>query len=397
MLTFTVDGKKVDARDLENALEKVMLDRVSAQLRERFGAIRHPETGEFATVVIQGDSLQSLKVRVEGSEALLALVRTRFAPEEAASMEWIAKPEGPKAFLSYAFRDRDLAKRIAEGLQANGIETWWAEWEIGAGDSIRQKVDEGLSDCTHFIVLLTPDALASPWVQTEIDAGFVRKVNAASKLIPLRHGVAVSKLPPTLSGALSPEVDDTALDLTQLINDIHGLTRKPLLGPVPKAEPSTGYSAAATAIARVFVERTRFATFGDPQFTVEALAEAAGQTREDVIDGLHELQAFFKLGFGRALPKDSLFGEFDRYWQSWDPAEDALRLAADIASDPGFPAAPSEIAERYTWEARRLNPAIAYLDDRGAVRTLKGIGTGPFIAYQVVGTDATRRFVKSRS
>lgn len=397
MLTFTVDGKPVIARDLESALQKAMVDSIKAQLRDRLSGIRHPETGEFATVVVQGDSVQDLSISVEGSAELLSLVKTRLMPEEIETMDWVVKTGRPKAFLSFSFKDRDLARRIAEGLQANGIETWWAEWEIEAGDSIRQKVDAGLSDCTHFIVLLTPHALASPWVQTEIDAGFVRKVNAASRLIPLRHGLSVSELPPTLSGTMSPEVDETASGLKQLINDIHGLTRKPPIGPAPTETHSTGYSPAATTIAELFVMKTGSAVFGDPQYTVNALAEATGQTTEDVSDGLHELRAFFKLGHDHALPKDSLFAEFDQYWMSWNPAEDALKLAADIASDPEFPAAPAEIAERYGWKPRRLNPAIAYLDVRGAVRTLKTLGSAPFTVHQIAGTDDTRRFVKSRS
>ena len=36
----------------------------------------------------------------------------------------------PKVFLSFAFDDQPLAKRIAHTLQANGIDTWWEEWCI---------------------------------------------------------------------------------------------------------------------------------------------------------------------------------------------------------------------------------------------------------------------------
>jgi hypothetical protein len=49
----------------------------------------------------------------------------------------------PKVFLSYAFEDTALADKIANTLQQNGIDTWWAGWCIRAGDSIRQRIDEG--------------------------------------------------------------------------------------------------------------------------------------------------------------------------------------------------------------------------------------------------------------
>lgn len=88
-----------------------------------------------------------------------------------------------------------LAQRIAETLQGNGVQTWWAEWEIGAGDSLRQKIDAGLSDCTHFIVLLTPRSIVKPWVNQEMDAGLVLKIQARCRFITLRHMLPAEALP----------------------------------------------------------------------------------------------------------------------------------------------------------------------------------------------------------
>ena len=33
-----------------------------------------------------------------------------------------------------------------------GIDVWYDNWEIGYGDSLRRKMEEGLSECTHFVV-----------------------------------------------------------------------------------------------------------------------------------------------------------------------------------------------------------------------------------------------------
>src|SRR3546814_5313470 len=49
---------------------------------------------------------------------------------------------------------------IARALMDAGIDTWWDGWSIAAGDSIRRKLDEGLANCTHFLVLLTPISIA---------------------------------------------------------------------------------------------------------------------------------------------------------------------------------------------------------------------------------------------
>ena len=193
------------------------------------------------------------------------------------SKQTVSQLSAPKVFLSFAFEDQPLAKRIAQMLQANGIDTWWAEWCIGSGDSIRQRIDEGLGDCTHFVVLLTPASVAKPWVAAEIDAGLVAKLGKGTKFIALRCRLAPSEMPPLLQGLLSPSVDADPLDLTQLINDIYGVTRKPPLGLPPlaaRAQPTTapGFSSAANALAKFFVERSKNATKLDPNFSVVALA-----------------------------------------------------------------------------------------------------------------------------
>lgn len=401
VLKFTVNGKSIQSGDIEKELMRAVAASLAQEMRERLSAIRHPDTGEFAVVVSEGDTLEDMSFRVEGSAALLEIVKTRLSPKELESMTFISTDSGrtPQAFLSYGWEDRELAKKIAEGLHAKGINTWWAEWEIGAGDSIRRKIDEGLSACTHFIVLLTPSSITRQWVNEEIDAGFMRKVNAKSRFIPLRYGVTPNSLPPLMSGMLSPEVNADASNLQQLINDIHGVSRKPALGPAPSAvvAPKTGYSSAATAVAGLFVTTSKNGQFADLQLSVSEIMEQTGLSKDDVTDALHELRHRVKVIFDRVLPKDTLYAEFDQHWQTWDPADDALKLATDLMNDDQFPTAPSEIGSRYGWPARRLNPAMSHLRERDAVNMLETLASGPFICAQIRKTDSTRRFVKSRN
>ncbi len=95
----------------------------------------------------------------------------------------------PRVFLSYASEDREAAERLARDMIHQGIDVFFAAWEIRPGVSIRAKIDEGLQNCTHFIVLLTPASVTKPWVNTEIDAAFVLKVEESCRFIPLRLGL----------------------------------------------------------------------------------------------------------------------------------------------------------------------------------------------------------------
>lgn len=400
MLKF--NGKPFNSGEFAKALEKQAVNAIVEQVRRRFGSIRHPETGEFPTVFAVGESLADLRMKIEGSQELITLVKERTQGEDLGHVDLVVRSGPPHVFLSFAWEDRELAEKIASSLQANGIETWWAEWCISAGDSLRQKIDDGIRGCTHFVVLLTPQSIPKPWVNQEIDAGLIRKLNDQAKFIALRHNLSHRDLPPLLSGMLSPEIDVNGSDIQQLINDIHGVTKKPPLGSPPNAvrapsASSSRYSPAAMAVAEIFVRDSAHAMSHEPQLPIEKMMERTGLSRDDVTDALHELTGMAELYFGNTVwPLPTIFAEFDEFWMPWHPADDALKLAADIISDASFPSALSEIGARYSWDPRRLNPAVTYLHARKLARVSEAMGTQPWIAAWIQRTDETRRFVKSR-
>ena len=125
--------------------------------------------------------------------------------------------------------------------------------------------------------------------------------------------------------------------------------------------------------------------------------EKTDLSKDDVNDALYELRGMIRVISDHALPEDELFASFDKFWREWDPAADALRLAADLVNDDGFPGSLPEIAERYDWPPRRINPAVAYLINHDVIMAPKAIGTQPWIVASVRKTEATRRFVRSRS
>ncbi len=395
------NGKPFNADEFSRSLKKASAEGIIAQVREKLGSIRHPVTGEFPTIFATGDSLDTLRMRIEGSAELLQIVKDKYKGDDLPFDFVTTSATSPKVFLSYAWENSALAEKVATALQANGIDTWWAQWCISAGDSLRQKIDAGLGECTHFVVLLTPESINRPWVNQEMDAGLVLRLTDKAKFIPLRHGLVPGLLPPLLRGMLSPDIDAEASNIQQLVNDIHGVTRKPPLGEAPEHVTAaiaiqTGYSAAATAVAKVFVEGSSCGRSQDPQVRMEELTKRTALSKEDVVDAMHELTSFAVLHRGETTwPKDELFAEFDKHWMPWNPEKDALQLASDMVKVEGFPASAEDIAARYGWHARRLNPAVTYLASRDAVRTTKALGV-QWVSVWVQKTDATRRFMKSR-
>lgn len=414
MIYLEFQGKRIDPSQLQDALEAAVLEQCIESVRKQVASIRDPETGEFPTIVVRATSLSDITLHIEGSDALIAQVRERLGladdneASDAADPVEASRPAetapARKVFLSWATEDREVVSRLAEALLAEGIDVWWAPWEIRAGESIRQRIEAGLAECSHFLVLLSPVSITKPWVNAEIDAGFVLALERQAKLLPVRIGLQPADIPPLLRGRLAPSIDEFEAGVKTLVAAILDLTIKPPLGPAPKAVSANGrtrFSQAATAIAEVFVKRTLNALEFDPQLSRDDLAQATDLTPDDVSDGLFELRAMVRerdySGGNTVTARSSLYAEFDALFHPWKPAEDALMLAADLVNDEAFPSNPDLIAQRYGWPPRRLNPAVAYLMERDAVEVNTAIGDGRYIGFRIRATDATRRFVRSRT
>lgn len=77
-------------------------------------------------------------------------------------------------FISHALADHDLARRIAGQLRASGLQVW-DDSEVLPGDNWAQKVAQVLEDSNAMVVLLTPNALQSPHVASEIGYALGKK------------------------------------------------------------------------------------------------------------------------------------------------------------------------------------------------------------------------------
>jgi hypothetical protein len=399
---FEFNGKKINATDLTSRFLDNATQQVKQEFGERFRSNRHPKSGEFPTVVVYGNSLSDLSLKIEGSEELIEHIKSKLPEEETTHVNFVARRKilTPKVFLSFGWEDHDLAGKIANELMRQGIDTWWADWEIKAGDSIRRRIDEGLGRCTHFLVLLSPNSINKPWVKEEMDAGFTRMLDDSCTFLPLRYNLSHEQLPPLLKGRLSPEVSDD-LKLTQVINDIHGISRKPPLGksPIDQNLPDTGFSVAATTIAKVFCAESEHGSSNDPSFSMEELMEKTGLNKDDAVDALYELRNFIKDDHYSVIPDKELFVEFDKAFMEWDPEKDALRITSSLINDTSFPTSVPQMAEKFGWSSRRMNPALNYLTGREICRDTEICGCYPWEQpyLQESKTGSIRRFVKSRS
>jgi hypothetical protein len=90
-------------------------------------------------------------------------------------------------FISYFSGDKGFVSRLEQDLRLREIHTWRDDIEIEIGDSITDKIQEGLSDSYSFMIVLSPDALSRPWVKEELRAAYALRLAGEFKILPILH------------------------------------------------------------------------------------------------------------------------------------------------------------------------------------------------------------------
>lgn len=407
-------GRRVSQKTFWDNIHNKVLDMGMAKIEDlAHGAgasIVDPATDKHAPVFTRRVGTRVV-AQTEGSPAFAQEFERRLGvgKETITSMQAEPLTGTPVVYLAHAHEDHDsLAQPLARRLMAEGIEVWLDGWEIRTGDSLKRKMEEGLEACTHFLVLLTPHSVGKPWVEREIDAGFMKAVQSQARFMGLRIGVEVSALSIFLRTVLCPAVNLTSeLRLAELVADIHGVTTKPPRGPAPRYVKSApagprGWSTAASQVAEHLVRSSANGVPMDPMADFARVAEATGLPEADVRLGVLDLEDAGLIERSKQIrgtkfwPRVGLFVEFDRHFLGFDTRADAVALANWLLSHDIDAIKVQRLYDDSfsDWGVRRFNSALLYLEDARLVETLKTLQQGPFPVRQLSVTDRTRRFVR---
>jgi len=89
-----------------------------------------------------------------------------------------------EVFLSHASQNQETASRIREVLTAHGVPVWFSPHHLVGGQEWQIEIGEALKRCDWFLVLLTPEARDSMWVERELNFA-LREQKYRGKIIPL--------------------------------------------------------------------------------------------------------------------------------------------------------------------------------------------------------------------
>ena len=109
-----------------------------------------------------------------------------------------SQPKTYDVFISHSSRDKAVANRLAEGLQAQGYEVWLDTREVLVGDNIVDEVYAGIADSKFMVVLLSNASCESQWVTEEFTSARMTEIeNRQVVILPAK--IEECKIPAPLN------------------------------------------------------------------------------------------------------------------------------------------------------------------------------------------------------
>ncbi|HXS94144.1 MAG TPA: toll/interleukin-1 receptor domain-containing protein [Candidatus Limnocylindrales bacterium] len=197
------------------------------ELRVTFPGRKYFEGLEAQSSRTRSTEPSGVEVRVAGKSHGNSTVTAKLDT----SPQVIAAPASapPRAFVSHSGQDHQFVHKFAVDLCDYGVDAWYSQWEIKAGDSIPERIGRGLEDCEFFIYVLSNNSISSPWVQAELETAIGRKMaGKVQKIIPIKIDDC-DKCPPMIGSlnrvTFTPETYE--LRLKDVVNSILDVELKP--------------------------------------------------------------------------------------------------------------------------------------------------------------------------
>jgi hypothetical protein len=130
------------------------------------------------------------EMRMEPLSSVPSLVQEKYHPTESAIL-----PREYDVFISHASEDKDeVVRPLAIALRSLNLRVWFDEFELRIGDSLRRKIDQGLSNSRFGIVVLSKDFIKKGWTNYELDGIITKAVSGEQVVLPIWHNISKSEV-----------------------------------------------------------------------------------------------------------------------------------------------------------------------------------------------------------
>jgi hypothetical protein len=130
-------------------------------------------------------------------------------------------------FLSYANADRDIVRKVAEGLSMAGVRVWFDETSLKAGSSWVREIERGLDTADFVIFFISAQSIQSNWARQELQIALHRKVSGEGGAFILPVLLEHTEVPPLLRDIQWLDMTDKNVDnaVTGLLTAINHFSR----------------------------------------------------------------------------------------------------------------------------------------------------------------------------
>ncbi len=197
-----------------------------------------------------------------------------------------ATDEVPSVFISYAHKDKALARAFADGLEAADLQVWIDDNELLAGDSIIEQIAKAVADIDFFCALVSDASHESKWCQQELNLAMTQGlVREGAKVIPLRVGHVT--MPASIIDRLYVQLDpgNVSSAVERIVRDVRKhRERRRTLGDTAATQEEPEESEQAMLDEAPPDDRDA-SVAGEPIRIVGLVAEGVGTPRRDCTTG----------------------------------------------------------------------------------------------------------------
>ena len=127
-------------------------------------------------------------------------------------------------FISHASEDKSaVARPLTTALRKAGARVWLDEHELTIGDSLSEKIDEGLSQSRFGAVILSPAFFAKHWPKKELTGLRAKEEEGLKVILPIWHDVdktTVSQFSPILADVLAANTQQGVERVAEMLLDV---------------------------------------------------------------------------------------------------------------------------------------------------------------------------------
>lgn len=183
-----------------------------------------PEIGELRNLesfFIQNNELTELPAEIT---QLTKLNKLQVVDDQLTPLPLTTRIKQWDIFVSYANEDKEtVATPLVNILLRAGLKVWLDQHELKLGDSLREKIDQGLAKSRFGVVILSPNFLSKKWTKRELNGLMALEEDDHKVILPVWHQIShetLSQYSPILADRIAGNTEKGIPEVASRIIDV---------------------------------------------------------------------------------------------------------------------------------------------------------------------------------